>query len=285
MSNMSNKFIVVTGATGGIGEEISLLLAKNGYNLILLNRDKAKSESLKQKIKQEYPTIEVDYFLVDLSIPKQIEETVEKISKTYKSIDALINNAGVLFKEKILSESGNDMHFQVNVVAPYLLMELFKPLLMRSQAGSKFPLIVNTSSNAIFMSSALKVDELKNPKKSGIFHSYANSKLALTVMSKRMANLYSSDGIKVFSIDPGGNRTDMTAGEAAPFFVRWFKMFLPPPSKGASYLTAPLLDKDFHASSGALLSSGKIKSIPKKSDTEEKVNDLMKLLKDMTLGK
>ncbi|NJN26353.1 MAG: SDR family NAD(P)-dependent oxidoreductase [Cyclobacteriaceae bacterium] len=182
-------------------------------------------------------------------------------------------------------QTRQSLFYTPNVVAPYLLMELFRPLLMRSKAGAQFPLIVNTSSNAIFMSSALNVDELKNPKKSGIFHSYANSKLALAVMSKRLANLYSSNGIKVFSIDPGGNRTDMTSGEAAPFFVRWFKMFLPPPSKGASYITAPLLDKNFHASSGELISSGKIKPIPKKSDTEDKANILMSVLRNLIRSK
>ncbi|NJN26935.1 MAG: SDR family NAD(P)-dependent oxidoreductase [Cyclobacteriaceae bacterium] len=113
---MTTKITVVTGATGGIGEEISLLLARNGWNLILLNRDQSKSESLKQRINQKYPTIEVDYYIVDLSIPRQIENIVEKISKQYNSIDALINNAGVLFKKNIFSKSGNDMHFQVNVV-------------------------------------------------------------------------------------------------------------------------------------------------------------------------
>lgn len=277
---MSNKVVVITGATGGIGEEISYQMAESGWNLILLNRSKSKSDSLKKKIEQKYATIAVDSFIVDLSIPQEIENTVEEISKRYNSIDALINNAGVLFKEKLFSKNGNDLHFQVNVIAPYILMELFKPLLKRSKANNQFPIIVNVSSNAIFMSSALKVDEFKDPKKSGIFHSYANSKLALTVLSKRIADLYRTDEIKVFAVDPGGNRTDMTSGEAAPFFVRWFRMFLPPPSKGASYITAPLLDKDFSATSGDLFSSGKIKPIPKKSDTDEKASKLMRLLQN-----
>ena len=276
----NNKVVVITGATGGIGEEISYQMAKNGWNLILLNRSQSKSDLLIEKIKQKFPSTTIDLFIVDLSTPQDIRKTVKEISEKYSSIDALFNIAGVLFKEKILSKSGNDMHYQVNVLAPYLLMELFRPLLKQSQAGGQFPVVVNTSSMAIFMSSTLKLNELKNPSKSGLFHSYANSKLALTILSKRMANLYKSDGIKVYAIDPGGNRTSMTSGEGAPFFVRWFRIFVPPPSKGASFLTAPLLDKNFSAVSGELISSGKVKPIPKKSDTEENANSLIRLLKN-----
>lgn len=278
---MSNKVgvIVITGATGGIGKEISFQMAKSGWDLILLNRSKSKSESLVNKLKQQYPSIQVDDFIVDLSRPEEIRKVVSEISKSYNSINALINNAGVLFKNKVLSSSGNDMHFQVNVIAPYLLMELLKPLLMQSRTDEQSPVIVNTSSNAIFMSSPLNVSELKNPKKSGIFHSYANSKSALTVLTKKMATVYAIDNIKVFAIDPGGNRTAMVEGDAAPFFVRWFKMFLPPPSRGAFFITAPLINADFKAFSGVLISSGKIKPIPKKSDNEENVKELLDLIK------
>ncbi len=282
---MSNKVVVITGATGGIGEEISYQMAKDGWHLILLNRSKSKSDLLVEKITKQFPSTTIDLFITDLSIPQDIRKTVKAINAKYSGIDALINNAGVLFKEKILSKSGNDMHYQVNVFASYMLMELLKPLLKKGKIDNRLPMIVNTSSNAIFMSSALKVDELKKPKKSGIFHSYANSKLALTVLSKRIAELYKKDEIKVIAVDPGGNRTDMTSGEAAPFFVRWFRMFLPPPSKGASYITAPLLDKDFSAISGELISSGKIKPIPKKSDTNDKASELMKLLQNEVVKK
>ena len=278
MNKSNNKVAVITGTSGGIGEEIASQLAKKGWELIFLNRSKAKTEPVIQRLQKESPNVKVTLYPVDLAKPGKIEAAVESVKQSYSAVHALINNAGVLFDKAVVSESGNDLHFQVNVIAPYLLMQLLRDLLKAGAGQQGQATVVNVSSNAIFMSKPLDVGQLKRPDRQGIFTSYANSKMAITLLSKQLADQYQQDHIRIYAIDPGGNRTDMTSGEAAPFFVRWFRGLLPPPSKGASYLVAPLVDPHFQAKSGNLLSSGKIKPIPKKSDTKEKAKELMELM-------
>ena len=280
MNNTNKKIAVITGSSGGIGNEIALQLAQKEWDLVFINRDKFKTQPLLDKLARDYPSVSAELLICDLSKPQEIKATTDALAQSYDRITALINNAGVLFNEEKLSESGNDLHFQVNVLAPYQLAQALKPLLEKDAKDFGEAAVVNVSSNAIFMSRSLDVNDLKKPKKQGIFSSYANSKMAITVLSQHLAQEFNQAGIRVFAIDPGGNRTDMTAGPAAPFFVRWFRSFLPPPSKGASYLVAPLVGQSFQAKSGDLISSGKIKHIPKKSDTPEKEQALLKLVKE-----
>ena len=278
MQHIKNKATVVTGATGGIGEEIVLQLAQNGWNIIMVNRDKTKSKALKDRIELAYPKVRVDSFICDLSSPKEIACTIKTIIASHPAISALINNAGVLLDKEMLSDSGNDMHFQINVLAASQLMYGLRPALKHWAQSNDKATVINVSSNAIFMSKPLAVDKLKKPDKQGIFTSYANSKMAVTVLSAHVAEEFVGDRIALFAIDPGGNRTDMTSSKAAPFFVRWFRGLLPPPSKGASYILAPLFDESFKAKSGSLISSGKVKPIPKKSHTSDRIQHLVTLV-------
>lgn len=278
MNNTLKRTAVVTGTSGGIGQEIALQLARQGWNLIFINRNQAKTQPLLDQLAREYPSVSTKLYVCDLSKPEEIKTTVDAITESGDLVAALINNAGVLFNEDRTSASGNDLHFQVNVLAPYQLTQALKPLLEKGVEKFGEATVVNVSSNAIFMSKPLDVSDLKRPKKQGIFTSYANSKLAITVVSTYLAKQFSRDNIRVFAIDPGGNRTDMTAGSAAPFFIRWFRGFLPPPSRGASYLVAPLIDQSFAAESGSLISSGKVKPIPKKSATPQKEKELAELV-------
>lgn len=272
------KNIIITGATGGIGREIVFLLAKQDYHIIMINRSKGKSQALIEKVNSNFPNIQIKDFICDLANPKEIEQVIASIKSEYTEIFALINNAGVLFDEEKLSSTGNDLHYQINVLAPYQLTLGLKELLKRGATDNRKAIIVNTSSNAIFMSKPLDVKLLKRPVKQGIFTSYANSKMAVTLLSQHLAKELAPLKIAIYPIDPGGNRTDMTSSKAAPFFVRWFRGLLPHPSKGAAYLLAPLLDASFKAKSGELVSSGKVKPIPKQSNTKETINALLKLI-------
>lgn len=276
----NNKLAVVTGATGGIGQQIVLQLAKNSWNVLMINRDEDKSMALRKKIEFDYPEVEVNYLICDLSSSAEINSTTKAIAEKELAISALINTAGILLSEEKISLTGNDYHFQINVLAAFQLMHGLRTSLKRSVQQGENAIIINVSSDAIFMSKPLAPHLLKRPKKHGVFASYANSKMALTVLSTYVAQDFEKDGIDVFAINPGGNSTAMTSGKSAPFFVRWFNSLglLPHPSKGAGYLLSPLLDEDFNASSGSLISVGKVKPIPKKSNTIEKITELMNLV-------
>ena len=90
---MKNSYALVTGATSGIGLEISRDLARRGYNLVLVARTKDKLSETSRKLIKEY-NIECDYFSSDLTLINSPEEIYQFTSQKQYNVEILINNAG-----------------------------------------------------------------------------------------------------------------------------------------------------------------------------------------------
>jgi short-subunit dehydrogenase len=90
---MNNSYALVTGATSGIGLEISRDLAKRGYNLILVARTRGKLDKISNELIKKF-NIECDYFPSDLTLTQSPDEIYEFTSKNKYKVDILVNNAG-----------------------------------------------------------------------------------------------------------------------------------------------------------------------------------------------
>lgn len=143
---MNNKPVVlITGASAGIGRELAIKFAQNGYNLVLTARDKGKLSALAKQLK---PLCEVLIIPADLSISGQGKKIYSEIVKKKIQVDILINNAGYgsngeFVKLNLQSELGM---IDLNIRALTELAHLFGGQMASRRAG----IILNVASTAAF---------------------------------------------------------------------------------------------------------------------------------------
>ena len=281
-SSLDRRTAVVTGATGGIGGALAIQLARGGWNLVLMGRDAAALEAQRERIAAMGPDTgepgawgsgTVATVRADLADRADLARAADEIVAAHPELHALMNVAGVLTPSPRPGPQGVDLEFEVNVLAPLALTRALEGPLAAGAAARGRAVVVNASSNAAGLSGPLKVERLASPTKPGVFASYGQAKLALTAATAAMAPALAARGIHAYAVDPGGNRTGMTAGDGAPFFVRWMHRLMPGPETGAARLASPLAES-WNAPPGAYVTGGKAKPVPKRADSPETLASL-----------
>ena len=142
MKVLENKNAVITGGSDGIGLGIAKAFAQNGANLLLIGKDPNKLERAKEEVLSEFSVL-IHTLAADLSATENISEISQAILRVFPSVDVLINNAGlgkfVSFDQ--VESSLYDMHFNLNVKAPYFLTQKLLPALVESKGN-----VINISS-------------------------------------------------------------------------------------------------------------------------------------------
>lgn len=255
------KTAVVTGSTGGIGHELVRLLAADGWHVVCVNRSAEKAASQAQQLRGEFPSFETVSFTADLGDTPSIRRVVEEIKASHPEIGLLVNNAGLLSDEITASPTGIDQHAQINTVAPLLLTLGLRDQLAAAAQRHGRAVVVTPASSAVARGRPLVTAELERPVRAGLFGAYAQSKLASAVLTARLAPSFAEQGIELYSIDPGLNRTAMTARGGVPLIVRLMWRLLPHPRKGAERLRQPTRP-GWQGKPGAYVSGGKPKALP-----------------------
>lgn len=134
--------ILITGGHSGIGLELTKILLNEGHHIGLIMRNEKRRDEVLQEFQNGAA---IDFFFADLSNQRDIQKVIGVIKAAWTHIDILFNNAGVLLKGHNLSEQGNEMHYEVNTLAPYLLAVGLKELLLQSQN----PTVLNTSTTGL----------------------------------------------------------------------------------------------------------------------------------------
>lgn len=91
--NITNKTALITGASTGIGYELTKLFAKDGYNLVLTARKGQRLNQIKKELSLDYD-IDIKIIAKDLSLSNAPQEIYEELQKAEITIDVLVNNAG-----------------------------------------------------------------------------------------------------------------------------------------------------------------------------------------------
>lgn len=211
------KVAFITGANRGIGFETSKQLAKKNTKVILGSRDLDKGKKAIEKLATEGINADlIQYDAFDLNAPQKV---YDYISKEYKKLDILINNAGVLLTGNLFvtnssSVSDKDIKdtFQTNLFSVISLTQKLLPLIKKSDAGR----IVNVSTILSSLTLHSAKDSPISPAKE---FAYNASKTALNAFTIHLANELKDTKIKVNSGHPGWVKTEL-GGPNAPIEVK-----------------------------------------------------------------
>ena len=191
------KYIVITGASSGIGLEMAKILASKNYNLILVARNFDRLQSIKHDLESKY-SIKVKIFRKDLSLSANAEALYLEIKKENLEVEYLINNAGVgnygHFIETSLQEELNMI--ELNISSLVILTKLFSQDMVKRGSGS----IMNVASLLSFLPFPY-------------YSVYSASKSFVLAFSETVNAELEGTGVMVKALCPGPIDTGFTTNE------------------------------------------------------------------------
>lgn len=239
------KKIIITGGHSGIGLELTKKLLAENHQLGLIVRNEQRKDDLSKII----PIENIHFFFGDLSIQSDVITIANQIANSFVTVDILFNNAGVLLDDVYYSGQGNEMHFEVNTIAPFLLGKT-----LQQNIGNQTPFkIINTVTDFLHKQKKITVKTLLEPTKNRkLIGAYLQSKLALALLMNDWAK--NDDTIQVLNVTPGPTKTKMTSGPGMPSWLLPLRnLFFSKPIKGATYLYQAAFNSKFENQSGIFI--------------------------------
>ncbi|MDR3610842.1 MAG: SDR family oxidoreductase [Ignavibacteriaceae bacterium] len=186
------KTALITGASGGIGYEIAMLFARNGYNLVLIARSEDKLGKISAELEEKY-IITCNVIAADLSIPSAPAEIFKITEEEGLKIDVLVNNAGfATYGPFIESKLNSELEMlQVNIAAVTQLSYLYGKSMAKNGGGK----ILNVASTAAFQPGPLMAV-------------YYASKAYVLHFSEAISNELNASNVTVSVLCPGPTKTD-----------------------------------------------------------------------------
>lgn len=229
------KTILITGSTDGIGLETAKTLVSQGHRVLIHGRNPKKLDDTKNSLKRLSNNAHVESYLADLSQMDEVKKLARAITENHDKLDVIINNAGIYKTLEPITEEGLDTRFVVNTLAPYLLTQELLPLLSESSR------VINLSSAA---QASVNLNALEGKIKiADDFNAYAQSKLAITIWTRYMAQHRNSNGPTFIAVNPGSLLATKMVKEG-------FGMAGNDIHKGSDILTQLALDERYSSANG-----------------------------------
>ena len=200
MKRIDELTALVTGSTDGIGKRTALDLARMGARVLVHGRSRSKGEAAIAEVQTATGSDRPKYYNADLSSLDEVRQLASYVARDHPRLDVLVNNAGVGSGGKggrrEVSADGYELRFAVNYLAPFLLTHLLLPTLRRS-APSR---VVNVSSLG---QRPLDLSDLMLQRHYDGWDAYAQSKLALVMLTLDLAERRKAAGVTVNAVPPG----------------------------------------------------------------------------------
>src|SRR6478609_9912469 len=228
---MTGRTVLVTGATGGIGEATALGLVASGAHVAITGRDRGRTEAAARGLCAA-GSGPVDLFVADLSDQSQVRAMADEILQHLPRIDVLVNNVGGFWNTRHVTADGLERTFALNHLAPFLLTNLLLDRLRQSPAAR----VVTVSSNA-HSTGRIDFDDLQGEQSYSGARAYSQSKLANVLFTYELASRLHGTSVTANALHPGVVRTSFGAEDPAGvqrFLVPLVRPFMKSPAQGAA---------------------------------------------------
>ena len=198
ITDLRGRWVLITGASRGIGKLAAACMAEHGCNLILHSRDLSHTKALEKELSAN--GVEVRSVAADLADQDSVQKMLQDIDAMKVPVDVVLNNAGlqVAYRTEYLKTPASDFttSFSVNTISPIMICYHFLPGMIERGFGR----IVNTTSG-------IRLE----PQQAG----YSASKAALDKVTIDLGSTLQGSNVTINLTDPGWCRTDL-GGPKAP---------------------------------------------------------------------
>src|SRR5919112_203099 len=195
MIDAAKATILVTGATDGLGRRVAQDLAAKGATLLLHGRSQERLEATLEELRSQTGSEKVNTYLADFASLDAVRDLAERIFSEHDRLDVLVNNAGIIARERKESENGYELTFAINYLSHFLLTRLLLPLLKDSAPAR----IVNVASAG---QRPLDFSNLMLERGYDAMKAYSQSKLAQVIFTFQLAEHLRDTGVRVNALHP-----------------------------------------------------------------------------------
>jgi NAD(P)-dependent dehydrogenase (short-subunit alcohol dehydrogenase family) len=246
--NEREKIVLITGATGGIGQAVAQGLAKSGATLVILARSPTRGEATRRALEASGGG-KVELLAADLASLRSVRQAAEAFKAQHSQLSLLVNSAAVYQPERELTEDGLEKMFATNHLGPFLLTNLLLPLL---QAGAPGRILNLTAPSTV----RLDFDDLQGSQRFRSLSAFGATKMANLLFTFALARRLTGSGVTANAIHPGVVKTGLMSRAPAP--LRWLTGLTgAPPERAAEAIVQVATGPEFAGQTGCFFHQAK----------------------------
>jgi retinol dehydrogenase-12 len=250
-------FVLITGATRGIGQAAAVELARRGAEVAIVGREPERVRESAEGARAAGGGAPVHEHVADLARQDEVRRLAAEVLERHPRIDVLANNAGAMFTERHVTPDGLEQTFALNHLAPFLLTELLRERLAADGGGR----VVTTTSDA-HSGGELDFDDLQWERRPfRAMRVYGTSPLANILFTRELAKRTADLPITASCFHPGVVRTGFGKNDGLLYRAGLTAIgpFLRTPAKGARSLVWLATDPAAAALDGAYVIDQQVK--------------------------
>ncbi len=199
---MKGRVCLITGASSGIGEASAIGLARKGASLVLLCRNRGRGEAAIARIRARTGAGDIELLIADLASQSQIRAAAAQFLDSGRKLHVLLNNAGLIIRQRTVTEDGIETTFAVNHLAYFLLTNRLLARL-RESAPARIVSVSSSLHKRGYGDGRIAFGDLAGETAYSGYKAYGQSKLANILFTRELARRLDGTGVTANALHPG----------------------------------------------------------------------------------